>query len=103
MCDMQVVRISKLVLQPLQARHEWVQRVVIEQVPEQLDGVAQLLGGDPQLVSLPRRQPAEAFAAFAQVAPPSIEQARGYVADRCCEKSRRLGRSLAPCARFEPM
>src|ERR1700730_9983859 len=103
MRDMQVVGIPKLVLQPLQARHEGVQLVVIEQAPEQLDCVAQLLGGDPQLVSLPRRQQAEALAALAQVAPPGIEQARAWVAQRCGEESRLLGWSIAPCAPFEPV
>ena len=103
MRDMQVIGISEVVLQALQAPDECLYLVLIEQTLEQLDSVAQLLGRDPQLVSLPRRRSAEAFAAFAQVAPPPIEQTWSQVADRRGQQRPWPGPVLAPGASFEPV
>src|ERR1700730_5856232 len=103
MRDVHVVGGPKVVLQTLQVFHERLQLRLIKQAPQKLDRVAELLGGDAQLVPLARRQPAEAFAALAQLGPPPIEQERGRPGNRRTHQRQWLGPSHAPTAGFEPV
>src|SRR5271155_4490343 len=103
MCDAHVVGGAEIVLQALQMLYELLQIILVEQAPEKLHRIAEFLGGDAQFVALRRRQSPEPFAALAHLAPASIEQARGQLADWRTQQRGRLGRPVAPPARLEPV
>src|SRR6516165_10546661 len=102
MCDAHIVGVAEIVLQALQSRHELLQIILVEQAPEKLHRIAEFLGGNPQFVALRRRHSREPFAAFAHLAPASIEHARSELADWRGQQSRTSGTPIAPTARLEP-
>ena len=82
MGDTHVICVTEIVLQPLQCAHKLRSDILIEQGTEELDRVAELLGGDPQFVPLRRRKPVEPLATMPYSSQALIEDPRRDLADR---------------------
>src|ERR1700756_5257460 len=101
--DTHVICVAEIVLQPLQCAYKLRSDILIEQGTEELDRVTELLGGDPQLVPLRRRQLVEAFTTMPYSSQALIEDPRRDLADR---RGQRIAffarRATAPATHLEP-
>src|SRR5262249_4101678 len=93
----------EIVLQPLQPLRQSLYRGRIEQAPEELDNVAQVLERDANLMAFVLRQPGKVFAPLHCLAPRSLDEGRrniGYGG----EQRRRVFRYplVSPAASLEP-
>src|SRR5882672_4703753 len=84
--DTDVVCVAEIVLQPFQSSHKFARDIRIEQATEKFHRITKLLGRDPQLVPLPRRQPAKPFTAPPYLSPAPIEEERRDLSDPGSER-----------------
>jgi hypothetical protein len=82
-----IVRVAEVILQSFQLADKLPQIVLVEQAAEKFARIAELFGGDSQLVALTGRQPVKPPAALAYPTSAPIEYARGDLVDRTAEKS----------------